>query len=203
MDTEANEDKQDDELEETEEVSEPETADKAEPAVPRKPRWGLWLFVLFLVLALAVVGTGWYASYLQQQVAELKIQLDEAEQKAGNLGTAASAVANELMPLAEENVLVAKLRERSGDPEGTAGALHRAKTIAEMARRLTPAGRPAKLSEIEQQIAEVEAALGGGAEPETSEEEADEGAEEPDEEPAEPAEGAVEESAGPEPATEE
>jgi len=80
------------------------------------------------------------------------------------------------MPVAEESVLVAKLRQDSGDPEGAAGALHRAKQIAEMARRLTPAGRPAKLSEVEQQIAEVEAAL-GGAEPETPGDGADEGTE--------------------------
>ena len=91
---------------------------------------------------------------------------------------AASAVAGELVPLAEESALVAKLRQASGDPEGAAGALHRAKDIADMARRLTPTGRPARLSEIEQQVADVEAALSGPAEPEAPDEEADEGAEE-------------------------
>ncbi len=195
MGSEVNEGKQDDELEETEDV-EPEAGEKVEPAAPPRRRWGLWLFVLFLVLALAVVGLGWYASYLRQQVGGLKAQLDEAEQQAGGLATTASAVANELMPLAEESVLVAKLRQGSGDPEGAAGALHRAQTIADMARRLTPTGRPARLGGIEQQIGEVEAALAGGGEPEGPEEEADAGAQEDEGAPRE-AEGPAEESAEP------
>lgn len=177
MDPEANEDRQDDELEATEDAPEPEAEEKVEPAAPRKRSWGLWLFVLFLVLVLAVVGIGWYASYLQRQVVELKAQLDEAEQKAGSLATTASAVANELMPLAEESALVAKLRQTSGDPEGAAGALYQARKIADMARRLTPTGAPAKLSEIERKITEVEAALRGGGESGGTEQETDEGAE--------------------------
>ncbi len=201
MAPEANEGKQDDELEETEDAAEPETDDKVEPAAPRKRRWGLWLFVLFLVLVLAVVGVGWYASYLRDEVAGLKAQLGEAEQTAGSLATAATAVASELMPLAEESVLVAKLRQGSGNPEEAVGALHRAKAFAEMARRLTPTRRPAKLGDIEQQIAEVEKALVGAGEPETSEEQADKEAEGGSGEPAEPAEASAEESAEPQSTT--
>jgi hypothetical protein len=159
MQSEVNEDKQDDELDETEDAPKTKTDTEAEPAPSRKPRWGLWLFVLFLVLVLAVVGLGWYASTLRDQVGQLKAELDGAQQQAGSLEMAVSAVAGDLMPLAEESVLVAKLRQASGDPEGAAGALHRAKQIADMARRLTPTGGPAKLAEIEGLIGEVETAL--------------------------------------------
>lgn len=173
----ASDSKPDDELETMEDEPEPQTEEKpepAEPAAPRKRRWWLWLTIIFLVLVLAVVGLGWYTSVLQERVAALQAEVDTAQQQAGSLSTAASAVANELVPLAEESALVAKLRQASGDPEGAAGALHRAKEIADMARRLTPTGRPARLSEVEQQVADVEAALSSRGETEMPEEEADE-----------------------------
>jgi len=201
MATDTSEGKPDDELDETEDAPEPRTEEQAKPAAPRRTRWWLWLTIIFLVLVLAVVGLGWYTSVLRERVEALQTEVDAAQQQAGSLSTAASAVANELVPLAQESALVAKLRQASGDPEGAAGALHRAKEIADMAHRLTPTGRPASLSEIEQQIAEVEAALSARAPSEALDEAVDEGATEA-EAPADEArsgdEGAAEAPPGPE-----
>lgn len=173
MELEADEATQDDDLEETESDLEASPADAAEPTAPHKRRWWLFWTIVFLVLALAVVGLGWYASDLRDQVAGLKADIDAVQQQAGTQQTAASAVANELMPLAEEHVLVAKLRQAAGNPDGAAGSLHQAKRLAEMARRLAPVGGPAKLGEIEQLIGEVETAMGKRepAEPQQVEEE--------------------------------
>ena len=129
------------------------------PAAARRSGWMVWTLIVLVLLA-AAVALGWYASQLRTEVAELKGQIESAKTQATGMQATASKVAQEVVPLVEEQATLAKLRAASGDREGAAYSLSLAKRYADMAERLAGGTPPASLAAAKALIAEAEQAAG-------------------------------------------
>jgi hypothetical protein len=130
----------------------------ARPATAGTPQrdsgWMVWALTVLLLL-LTVIGVGWYANEQRMQVKDLKDQVETAKTQATGTQATAGGVADDLAPLVEEQLAIAKVREAAGDAEGAKYALLLAKRYADMADKLSGQTPSGKLQELQAQIEEA------------------------------------------------
>ena len=134
----------------------------AAPAPQRDSGWMVWALIALLLL-MTVIGVCWYANQQRMHVKDLKDQLETAKTQATGIQATAGSVADDLAPLVEEQLAIAKVREAAGDAEGAKYALLLAKRYAEMADKLSGQTPSGKLQGLTAQIEETEKAVGGAA----------------------------------------
>ncbi|MBM3476721.1 MAG: hypothetical protein FJX75_25900 [Armatimonadetes bacterium] len=130
----------------------------ARPAPRKRSVWPTVAVVILVLLAAAVL-LGLYANNLRGKVAALKGELETIKTQATGMEATAGKVADDLLPVIEENVAIAKIRAAAGDAEGAKYSLLLAKRYADMADKLSGGTPPGKLRELTTQIEETGTAV--------------------------------------------
>lgn len=132
---------------------------KAVQAPAKRRRVWPTITLVILVLLAAAVGLGWYAYHLRERVAALNEEISNIKAQASGMQATAAKAAEELLPLVEEQIAVAKIRGAAGDAEGAKYALAIAKRYADVAERLSSGSPSSKLRELKGLIEQTERGL--------------------------------------------